>query len=519
MANLTEKKNAPYGKYTERIKLAEQLYAKRNGGATLSQEKKFILANTLKNQAKFFNSKLNEAFDNSVSLQRSDVGNFKIFCQDITTAVLPNLILTDLMIVFPMTSTTGSLTYWEYVKGSNKGASKIGDLIDNPFKLGNVDPTYTSAEVVENDTLANSKLALQWGPVVPGSIAFTVGADKYFDDGAGKVYKGVFASKRYVQVQEVEEDGVARLEGVAGHYVVDAGSAVEVGKVTYGSPKSKSATGAIYDGATPEITFTTAPVTENPIEVHYLYNNIAILQNDIPTLTAVRKAITLEVKWREIRIEYSGIAAFVEHAQFGDNLGDNLGVRAVSQLKYEIDSEGIDFLVANATVDPEVTFNFTDRVGVSAKQQAEGFITTLNIAREKMYTATQKYAPNYMVCAYSVLQVLNYLDGFTAAPFKNNIAGPFFAGTYQDLKIYVSPRMARDKFVLGLHDGEFNTSAAVYGTFMAIMPTQLLQLPDFTNVQGFATGYDLKLLNKCLLIAGTITRNPDTVTLVGQQGN
>lgn len=510
MANLTEKKSAPYGKYTDRIRLAEKLYAKRNGGAQLSTEKKFILANTLKNQASFFNSKLNEAFDNSVSLQTSDVGNFKIFCQDITTAVLPNLILTDLMIVFPMTSITGSLTYWEYVKGSNKGASSVGDLIDNPFKLGNVDSTYTSSEVVENDELANSKLTLGWGPVVPGSIAFQVGNDKYFDDGAGKIYKGTFASKRYVQVQQ---DSEGRLEGVAGHYVVDAGTATQVGTVTYGSPKSKSVTGAIYDGAQPEITFTTAPSTADPIEVHYLYNNIAILQNDIPTLTAVRKAITLEVKWREIRIEYSGIAAFIEKAQFGDNLGDNLGVRAVSQLKYEIDSEGIDFLVANATVDPDVTFNFADRIGVSAKQQAEGFITTLNIAREKMYTMTQKYAPNYMVCAYSVLQVLSYLDGFKPAPFKNNIAGPFYAGTYQDLKIYVSPRMTRDTFVLGLHDGEFNTSAAVYGTFMAIMPTQLLQLPDFTNVQGFATGYDLKLLNSCLLIAGTITRNQDVINV------
>jgi len=415
-----------------------------------------------------------------------------------------------------MTSTTGSLTYWEYVKGSNKGATTVGDLIDNPFKLGNVDPKYTSEDVEENHTIADNKITLKWGPVVPGSIAFQVGSDKYFDDGAGKLYKGVFASKRYVQVQK---DAEGRLEGVAGHYVVDAGDAVQVGTVTYGYATSKAVNGAIYDAAKPEITFTTAPETTEAIAITYKYNNIAILQNDIPTLTAVRKAITLEVKWRMIRIEYSGIAAFIEKAQFGTNLGDNLSVRAVSELKYEIDAEGVDFLVANATVDPEVTFNFADRMGVSSKQQAEGFITTLNIAREKMYTMTQKYTPNYMLCAYSVLQVLSYLDGYNPAPFKNNMSGPFYAGTFQDLKIYVSPRMARDTFVLGLHDGEFNTSAAVYGTFMAIMPTQLLGLPDFTNVQGFATGYDLKLLNKCLLIAGTITRNPENVTVTAPQGN
>ena len=509
MATLVEK-------YAKRVNLAEKLYAKRNGGAQLSAEKKMVLANVLNNQAQFFNSRLTEAFDNSVSLQRNDVGSLKVFCQDITTAVLPNLILPELMLVYPMANPAGSFSYIEYVKGSTKGASTVGDLIDNPFKLGVVDPKYTSAEVIENDTIADSKITLGWGPVVPGSIAFQVGDDKYFDDGAGKIYKGTFASKRFVQFQE---DAEGRLEGVAGHYVVDAGAAVQVGTVTYGYAKSKSVTGAIYDDAKPEITFTTAPETSDPIAISYLYNNIAILQNDIPTLTAQRKNITLEVKWRMIRIEYSGIAAFIEKANFGTNLGDNLSVRAVSQLKYEIDAEGVDFLVANATVDPEVTFNFADRLGVSAKQQAEGFITTLNIAREKMYTLTQKYTPNYMLCAYSVLEVLSFLDGYNPAPFKNNMAGPFYAGTYQDLKIYVSPRMTRDTFVLGLNDGEFQTSAAVYGTFMAVMPTQLLGLPDFANVQGFATGYDLKLLNKCLLIAGTITRNAENVTVTAPQGN
>lgn len=94
MATLVEK-------YSKRVNLAEKLYAKRNGGAQLSAEKKFVLANVLNNQAQFFNSRLTENFENSVSLQRSDIGAFKVFCQDISTAVLPNLIISDLMIVFP----------------------------------------------------------------------------------------------------------------------------------------------------------------------------------------------------------------------------------------------------------------------------------------------------------------------------------------------------------------------------------------------------------------------------------
>lgn len=61
-------------KYADRVKLAEKLYAKKNGGATLSAEKKMTLTQVLSNQAKFFNSRLTENFDNSVSLQRSDIG-------------------------------------------------------------------------------------------------------------------------------------------------------------------------------------------------------------------------------------------------------------------------------------------------------------------------------------------------------------------------------------------------------------------------------------------------------------
>jgi hypothetical protein len=39
---------------------------------------------------------------------------------------------------------------------------------------------------------------------------------------------------------------------------------------------------------------------------------------------------------------------------------------------------------------------------------------------------------------------------------------------------------------------------------MAIVPTQLLGFADGGMSQGFSTLYDLKLLNKDLLVAGTV---------------
>ena len=44
---------------------------------------------------------MNEAFDNSIGTQRSDMGLFKKFTLNLTTVAVPNLIAHDLVIVHP----------------------------------------------------------------------------------------------------------------------------------------------------------------------------------------------------------------------------------------------------------------------------------------------------------------------------------------------------------------------------------------------------------------------------------
>ena len=57
---------------------------------------------------------MNEAFENSVGTQRTDMGMFKKFALNLTTVALPNLIANDLVIVHPMSSMSGYVTYIEY---------------------------------------------------------------------------------------------------------------------------------------------------------------------------------------------------------------------------------------------------------------------------------------------------------------------------------------------------------------------------------------------------------------------
>ena len=93
MANLLEA-------YKDRLAISEKVYAKAHNGDSMSKAKKLATAKCLENINKF----MNEAFDNTVGTQRSDLGMFKKFTLNLTTVAIPNLIAYDLVIVYPMSS-------------------------------------------------------------------------------------------------------------------------------------------------------------------------------------------------------------------------------------------------------------------------------------------------------------------------------------------------------------------------------------------------------------------------------
>ena len=107
---------------------------------------------------------------------------------NLTTVALPNLIAHDLVIVHPLSSMSGFITYIEYSFASNKGGIKQGDKIANPFGFANMGPdpdrvNYTGAKVVE--TIAEGQTELAWGPVVEGSV-------EKFVDGAWTAVEGEY---------------------------------------------------------------------------------------------------------------------------------------------------------------------------------------------------------------------------------------------------------------------------------------------------------------------------------------
>jgi hypothetical protein len=109
-----------------------------------------------------------------------------------------------------------------------------------------------------------------------------------------------------------------------------------------------------------------------------------------------------------------------------------------------------------------------------------------------------------MLIASNILPILNFIKGFAPAP-AGKINGPYFAGTLNGVKVFVTPNIAAGKFVIGVNGDDLMSSAAVYAPYMPVVPTQLLQYADGGTSQGFSTLYDLKMLNPDLLVAGEVT--------------
>ena len=444
--------------YKPRLVIAEQVYAREHNGEKMSENRKLVVAQCLKNIDAF----LNEAFSSSQGTQRADMGLWKKFCLNLTNVAVPNLIANELVMVSPMTSMSGYIAYIKYTAGTTKGATTQGDVFNSPFKLGDVDETYTSDRVVE--TFATGQTAVAWTPVAKGTFKDADGnvlGDIKVTDGTD-IYYGTFAA-------DAEATGT-----LAGMTFVD-----------------ETGTTASYTIVADD-------------KLAYVYNNIVVPQNNLPTLKAEMDGIALLAKARRIAVYFSQIAAFQAKTDYGIDLGDQLAEKAVGQLSYEIDTEVTQLLIDNATFESELQWSKTLPVGVSKMEHYQGFLEVVALANMIIYNRTKRFSANYMLCSSALLPVLGFINGWNAAP-AGQINGPYFAGTLQNIKVFVTPNIAAGEFVVGVNGDDLMSSAAVYAPYMAIVPTQLLQFADGGTTQGWSTMYDLKMLNPLLLVKGKIT--------------
>ena len=343
----------------------------------------------------------------------------------------------------------------KFEAGSNKGGVKQKDLFNDVFALGEMTDermNYSGAAITEAvTTFTSGTTKVAWSPVIAGTI------------------------------RALDADGNEVSDNKTTAWTVNAEGVVTEGAYVGG----KSAT--------------------DVKKLAYVYDNVTIPQNDIPQVTARMEGIELTAKARRLAIYYSQMAAFQARTELGIDLGEILATQACAELAYEIDTEIVKLLTDSATVHDDLKWSKTLPIGVNKRDHYAGFAEIIEIGSQHIYDETQKHAANYMICASNIKPILVLMDGFKAASTAK-INGPYYAGELNGLKVYISPAVKPGTFVLGYNGGDMTTSAAVYAPYMAIVPTQLLGFADGAMSQGFSTLYDLKLLNKRLLVKGEVTK-------------
>lgn len=209
------------------------------------------------------------------------------------------------------------------------------------------------------------------------------------------------------------------------------------------------------------VSLVTALVDGDEVKVAYVYDNAIFPANDLPRIKAHMEGIELAAKVRRIAIEYSQLAAFQLKNETGADLGKILATQAVSELNYEIDSEIIALLdkTAGAAV-ADTTFNKVPNVGVSRAEHYEGFAEVVYAASRIIFDRTKKFEANYMVIASNIKEVLSLTRGWKEVNTAKN--GPYYAGTFNGLKVFVSPQLAAGRFFVGFNADELSASAAIY---------------------------------------------------------
>lgn len=424
--------------YSRQLKVAEAYVAKNFDGKTISANTNLATAVLLDNTNRWMTEAMNTA-----ATQRSDLGDWKKFCLNLTNIAVPSLIANDLVIVHPMTSYSGSVAYLKYVSKTDKGDIKKGDVFNSVFGLGESSAArtnFTSQVVIETVTEAG-KLALT--PMATG-----------------------------------------KFEGDKDIKVIAAN-----GTVTYIAKADVSAT--------------TLPKDAKVAYFAEEFQMEHVPAQDIPTIGPKMERIALVAEPRRIAVKYDQITAFQAKTDYGFSLDKQIAEQACGELAYEIDTEIVRMLADAAEVDEDLVWDKVLPVGVSKFEHYNGFLEVVEAARAIIYNRTKKFHPNYMVIAADVLPVLRFINGYSGVK-SAKMNGPYKVGELDGLNIYVSPELESGHYFFGLNGSDMMSSAGVYAPYMAIVPTQLLGTPDGGLAQGFSTWYAKALLNKSLLVGGYI---------------
>ena len=445
-------------------------------------------------------------------------------------------------------SRTGYAAYRSYTAGSRKGGRNSdgsfdgrmnfdngdalyngnGSLIRGTFANGKPQSEYTS-KVVELDvaTIATTGLVLRWTPVLPGTICFKDASNIYVDvpdaftvgnKTTGKIY-ACDADTYHVEKAILNGRKVVQIVDASGNVVDPSVVGTDSGDVEYGSTRDVHSGDMVAAGYAADVSFFGKITPDAEISgitggIEYQYENEFVPQNDIPLLNMKMEYKQIFTKARRIAIYFSQLADFEAQKDYGFNLGDDLRKQAEFQLQYEIDTEILENIkkLGDDNSAAKTTWYAVPPIGVNLRDHYETLSVAIAKANAALFTVTQKFHGTYLLVGPSGLAFFSMMGNFKMLTGTKFGFGPYVAGELAGVKVICTPTILNNDMYLGVNTPE--ASAVLYGTYMPIVPTQLLQYADGGNSQGYSTLYDVVVLNDNLVAKIEVVNGMDPAAVV-----
>lgn len=177
----------------QRLQMVESVLKGKN--KEFNYEKKLATAMCLENTQRQI--RVMESV-NAGATQPSNIGQYKRYAIDMVTALVPNLIASDIVSTQALDNRVGMVNIFEYQYASNKGATAAGHVFNSPLGY-DVDKNYATSLVADENVEADAdgKFFTQYAPIL-GKVLDQQGQEvQVLDAENGELAAGGIVTYRY----------------------------------------------------------------------------------------------------------------------------------------------------------------------------------------------------------------------------------------------------------------------------------------------------------------------------------
>ena len=375
-----------------------------------------------------------------------------------------NLLVPEVFGTIAMKSRQQLVPYLKVKAENRKGITQAGDVISTPFSnRQGLDPDFTG-RVVRDEALADTDgdatngimAVLDYNPVLPYSVSVrTATGEIITDDGAGKIGDNM--------------------------------------KIDYANG---TVTGTIPEGAT--ITYQYDNETIGPREDNRYGALMGKIELQLDEINLVAEA-------HQLACYQSVYAAFAAQQEYGVNIADASKEAAFGEIASEINTQAFDMVARIAKNNPAFDWDASPVFGgaVVPSDYLNMFKFKLEQAAGSIFQATRLSQPNKLIVGTAVKSVLSMVNTFEAAD-TSNVVGPHKAGKLGQFDVYVNPNYDPNLWVMLCKSDDIQRNSCLYGEYMPLMQTDPITRADMTVETGFASMYDLEVVNPATVVSGRI---------------